>query len=107
MSGRCSKRVYPYLTGPVVVKMGRACLHKGPGSTISVDFGSPECPLEDGLRDADGDMNRLPVGFREAEVPGDDPSHDLAGPLPDLQDLGIPVIPRHGEILHVAVPAVD
>jgi hypothetical protein len=46
MPGRSSKRLYPYLTGPVAVKAEIACLTRTPRSTIYLDFGNPNCALE-------------------------------------------------------------
>jgi len=43
----------------------------------------------------------------ETELTSDDDALHLARPLADLEDLGVPVEPRDGELLDVAVAAVD
>src|SRR5215204_3137960 len=43
----------------------------------------------------------------ETHRAGDEDAHDLAGALADLEDLGVAVEAGHGELLHVAVAAVD
>src|SRR5215207_11369683 len=43
----------------------------------------------------------------ETHRAGDEDAHDLAGALADLQDLGVAVEAGDGELLHVAVAAVD
>src|SRR5919106_6009635 len=49
----------------------------------------------------------LQFGVGEPQVPGDQDPLDLVGSLPDLQDLGVPVVPGHGELFDVSVRAVD
>src|SRR5215216_7126961 len=46
-------------------------------------------------------------GRLEADRTGDEDAHDLAGALADLEDLGVAVEAGDGELLHVAVAAVD
>src|SRR5688500_7163907 len=49
----------------------------------------------------------LQVGVGQAQVPGDQDPLDPVGSLPDLQHLGVPVVPGHRELLDVSVRAVD
>src|SRR5438552_13510977 len=102
--------LYPYRTGLGVVKPCLACLDPAPGSTISVDFGNAAGALERAptLREVEiAGIARSLVVLGKPQVAGDDPPHDLAGPLADLQDLRVPVVAGHRELLHVAVPTVD
>jgi hypothetical protein len=48
-----------------------------------------------------------PGAVLETDRTGDQDAHDLAGTLADLQDLGVAVEAGDGELLHVAVAAVD
>src|SRR5439155_15463081 len=49
----------------------------------------------------------LLFGAGQPEVPRDQHALDLAGPFPDLQNLRVPVEPRHRELLDETVPTVD
>src|SRR5687767_9831034 len=49
----------------------------------------------------------LELGAGQPHVPGDQDALDLAGPLADLEHLGIPIVPGHGELLDEPVAPVD
>src|SRR6478735_42702 len=46
-----------------------------------------------------------PPGLLQPQFPGDQHQLDLRGTLPDLQDLGVPVVARHGELVDEAIAA--
>src|SRR4051812_40191762 len=50
---------------------------------------------------------KLQLGAGEAQVAGDEEALDLGGSLADLEHLRVAVEPRHRELLHEAVSAVD
>src|SRR6266480_4056739 len=75
----------------------------------SRSIGAPAKGLEDGAvrTGRTRALGWLELGAGEAQVAGDQHPLDLAGPLADLQDLGVPVVPGHRRLVHEPVPPVD
>src|SRR5437588_2017231 len=93
-------RSIPYLIEGRIVKHAKGGVRNPSVQPFHWISAIREGPLRGGLRP-------LAEGFGQAEVPSDDPPHDLAGPFADLQDLRVAVVARHRELFHVAIPPVD